>query len=124
MFWAGSFFIWIASVFLAGMVGARKDAGGLGLIAGVFLGPLGVLIMLASRGNLKDCVFCKEWIRFGAVVCPRCGRDLPIHEESASSVPEAPSGIKQLLSARTTLYCVMFIIIAAATYLIMNTWLP
>jgi len=119
MFWAGSFFIWIASVSLAGMVGARKDAGGLGLIAGVFLGPLGVLIMLASRGNLKDCVFCKEWIRFGAVVCPRCGRDLPIHKESVSSLPVARSPVERL-----TLYFVMFIIIAAATYFVMNTWFP
>jgi hypothetical protein len=73
--------IWIGSIILAGMIGARKDAAGLGIIAGIFLGPLGVLIMLAANGNLTECPFCKERIRLlrsyariAGVTCPNTKR--------------------------------------------------
>ena len=120
MFWFGSFSIWIISIILAGLVGARKDATGLGLITGVFLGPLGVLIILASRGNLKDCAFCKEWIKFRAVVCPHCGRDLPKHEEPTPSVSLASFDAKQYLPAGTARYFLLAVAAAITTFILLR----
>jgi len=61
---------------IAAAIGQRKGEGCGAFIVGVFLGPLGILAALFSKGNRKTCPFCKELIHKDAVVCPRCQRDL------------------------------------------------
>jgi hypothetical protein len=69
--------------FLCGMIAAsiyqRKGRSGItGFLGGFLLGPLGVILALASGSNLPKCPFCAERIQQEAKVCPHCQRDLPI----------------------------------------------
>ena len=58
------------------MIGARKGAGFSGFVIGILLGPIGVIIILLSKGNQKKCPFCVELVNEKAVVCPHCQRDI------------------------------------------------
>ncbi len=58
----------------------KRRSAALGLIAGLLLGPLAVLLALASgRANMMRCPNCRENIDRDARVCPHCrtalGRD-------------------------------------------------
>ena len=67
--------------FICGLVAAaiyqRKGRSGVaGFLGGVFLGPIGILLALASGSNLPKCPYCAERIQPEAKVCPHCQRDL------------------------------------------------
>lgn len=42
-----------------------------GIIGGLLLGPLALLMFLASGGTTR-CQHCKEWIHEGATICKHC----------------------------------------------------
>jgi len=68
--------IWLVCGIISAMIGARKGAAFVSFVAGVFLGPFGILIALFSKGNRITCPFCKELVHKDAVVCKHCGRTL------------------------------------------------
>jgi hypothetical protein len=69
--------IWIICGIVAAIIGNQKGEGCAGFILGVVLGPIGILLALGSKGNRKQCPFCKEMIHREALVCPRCQREMP-----------------------------------------------
>jgi len=84
--------IWIACGIVAAIIGSGKGEGCAGFILGVVLGPIGILLALASSGNRRACPYCKEMIHREALVCPRCQRDLPISPVSTPTpVPPSPA---------------------------------
>ena len=71
---------WIASVLLATHLGIKKGIGFLGFINGLFLGPLGVLIvMIQKNDNRMDCPSCAEQILKQATICPHCRSDVSLN---------------------------------------------
>ncbi len=68
--------LWFACGLVAAAIGAKKGEGCLALIAGLIFGPLGILATVFSKGNRKECPFCRERVHRAASVCPHCQRDL------------------------------------------------
>lgn len=67
---------WIICGIVAGMIGSGKGQGCFGFIIGFLLGPIGIIIALISKGNRKQCPYCKEYINKDATRCPKCQSDL------------------------------------------------
>ena len=67
---------WILFGVARAMIGARKGEPIVGFILGIFLGPIGLLIVALSKGNRQDCPFCRELIRPGATICPHCRNEI------------------------------------------------
>lgn len=68
--------LWIICAFVGAALGKRKGRGGVGFLLGLLFGPIGILVVLAIRGNRKTCPACKELIHKEAIRCPRCQYDL------------------------------------------------
>jgi hypothetical protein len=67
--------IWFLCAVTAGILGAPKGIGGAGFLAGLLFGPLGLLLVLFSRGHRRPCQHCRELIHRKATICPHCGRE-------------------------------------------------
>jgi hypothetical protein len=68
--------LWVASVVAATIVGFSRKAGGPGFVAGLFLGPMGVLVAF-RMDNRERCTRCQEPHNDLAVCCPHCGHAIP-----------------------------------------------
>lgn len=73
---AGFVLVWICFGTIAGIVGARKGEAVLGFIVGFFLGPIGLLFVIASKGKRSSCPFCRELVQEDATVCKHCSSSL------------------------------------------------
>lgn len=73
----GLVLFWVCCGLIASIVGAKKGEGVIGFIVGFVFGPIGLLLVIASKG--KDgwrCRFCKEGVHKDATVCKHCGSSL------------------------------------------------
>ena len=70
---------------LSMIIGATKGRSGAGLLLGLFLGPIGLIIIavlppnetaLVRDGALKLCPYCAEAVKLSASVCKHCGKEL------------------------------------------------
>lgn len=109
--------IWFICGIISAMIGSRKGEGCGAFIIGVLLGPFGILITIFSKGNRKECPFCKELIHREATVCPNCQREVAadkLHNTSEpGSAPPVSSVRKGLLSNTERLIVVaIFVVIA------------
>lgn len=82
---------WILCGATAALIGARKGMRGQGFALGFVLGPIGVVLALAAKGDRRECPFCRELVDPAAVVCPRCQRSIdplvPATEPIAEPAP-------------------------------------
>ena len=62
--------IWLICGVIAAMIASQRQAGCLGFILGVLLGPFGIIAAFFIGG--KQCLFCKSKIDTSATVCPKC----------------------------------------------------
>lgn len=65
-------FLWLVCAVAAAAIGSKKGEAGSAFLFGLVLGPIGVLIALASTGNRKPCPTCREPIHKKAEICPHC----------------------------------------------------
>lgn len=74
---------WILFGIIAAVIGDKKGQGLFGLFLGILLGPLGILIILTTKGDRKSCPYCKELIHKKATRCSHCQKEL-LKESSQS----------------------------------------
>jgi len=71
-------FLWILCGIVAGMIGNKKGEGFLlPFVIGAIFGPFGIVFVLISKGNKKNCPFCKELMHKEATRCPHCQEEIP-----------------------------------------------
>ncbi len=70
----------IGAILISGLIGmfigSSKNKGTSGFWWGVFLGPLGWLIMAFTDDNREQCPDCKGRVNIGATKCVNCGSEL------------------------------------------------
>ena len=78
--------IWIVCGIASAVIMDKKGKSGcLGFFLGVLLGPIGVLIALATTGRV--CPYCRKSIPEKASICPYCQKEQPV-DEKLSKVQE------------------------------------
>lgn len=80
--------------------GSKKGEGCGGFIIGLLLGPFGILIALFSKGNRKQCPYCKELMHKEAKVCPHCQKNIVEFSEKPKSFMD---GLKKGMEAESTI---------------------
>lgn len=96
--------LWLLCACIACIIGSKKGEAFLGLFFGLLLGPLGVLIVIASKGNRLQCPACKEWIHKGARKCPHCATDLSDERRVSLRRRIGPGTIAIVLSLSVLLF--------------------
>jgi predicted amidophosphoribosyltransferase len=72
---------WFLFGIIAAAIGAKKGEGCLSLILGLLLGPIGILIVLLSKGNRQTCPYCRELVHKDAAICRHCGKSLAVRSK-------------------------------------------
>jgi hypothetical protein len=65
---------------IAGLIGGRKGMPVLSILAGLMIGPFGIILVYFARGDRVDCRFCDTLISPNATICPQCQREQPISQ--------------------------------------------
>lgn len=81
--------LWLLCGFVAMAIGHGKGEGCGAFILGCLLGPFGILAAIVSKGDRKQCPWCRQWIDPEALVCHHCQRDQPRPQAVDSSRPHA-----------------------------------
>lgn len=58
------------------LLGLSRSAAFDGFLYGLFLGPIGLLLILIFHGNQKKCPFCQKYIDPKASKCPHCQSEI------------------------------------------------
>lgn len=120
------FIFWLSLNGLVGYaIGKSKNDVSSGVMLSLLLGPIGWLIALASKGNVRKCPFCAEEVKLDAVVCRYCHRDLPKASSAAASPQRNPNEIQlQPITRRAkigwTIALVSFVLFCAGLILVQN----
>ncbi len=68
--------VWILSIIAGALAGTSREATLEGVLAGLLLGPIGVLAMIGYDGR-RQCPQCKSRYSHDAKICPGCCCPLP-----------------------------------------------
>jgi len=106
MIWAGLFIIWLICGIAAGHIHQQRGRSmAAGFWAGFLLGPLGVILAVASTpdpdgqerlalqdGKVRKCPHCAELVKVEAKICRFCQRDLPEADVVQRPSAKPPAG--------------------------------
>lgn len=68
----GFIIVLLFSGFVSYLIGNKKGIATSSFFLGLILGPIGIIIVLLSKGNMISCPYCKKLIDFNALKCPYC----------------------------------------------------
>jgi len=93
--------VWVICAFIGMGIGKSKGKGGAGFALGLFLGPIGIIIIAVMKedtvavesaaiasGGSRKCPYCAELVKAEALICKHCGKELPVVEKPALSAAE------------------------------------
>jgi hypothetical protein len=76
------FWVWISCAIIGIFVGRSRGRSAYeGCLMGLFLGPIGLLMMAIGPDYSPSCPYCKGTIIDGATRCKNCGQLLPLEAE-------------------------------------------
>jgi hypothetical protein len=92
---------WVAMAAACGNVARRKGRSRFGWYClGMLSGPIGLLLahIVSSQPGfevamVRPCPYCAERVRYEAIVCKHCGREIPRGERPAAKILEAPGKV-------------------------------
>jgi len=67
---------WVICAIAGAVIGGKKNAPIAGFLCGLIAGPIGVLVALCSKGNMKRCLECRELVDDRATRCPHCRQEI------------------------------------------------
>jgi len=80
--------LWLICAFIGMGIGKGKGKAGAGFALGLFLGPIGIIIIALMKentakveaealasGEMRKCPYCAELVKKEAKVCKHCGRE-------------------------------------------------
>ena len=68
--------VWVVCIIIATILGSRKGMGVSSFFFGLILGPLGVILVLLSKGKRIACPFCGKLIYMTSTVCTHCEKEI------------------------------------------------
>jgi hypothetical protein len=112
------FIFWICINAIIGyVIGKPKNSIGASIAASVLLGPIGWLISVVARGNVRRCPSCAEDVKSEAIVCRYCRSELPaiakISSPATPFLPQTGGGKFGLVAAIAALTGALIFIYAA-----------
>lgn len=105
---------WLLCAVICAIIGSKKGEIVSGFIAGAFLGPLGILLALGSKGNRKTCPFCRTQIHKEATICPECRSALCVKKSFIWA--KATEEEKWFFVAKRVAFVIFMIFVAAVLY--------
>jgi len=66
---------WFISAGVAMYIGNKKGELVTSIFVGILLGPLGLIMSIASVGNWGECTRCGTQVKRKAAECPHCGKE-------------------------------------------------
>ena len=104
---------WVICGGVAAFVADSRGANpGLGFLAGVLLGPLGIVIAMfmgsdadrarkqVASGSKKACPRCAETVQRAALVCKHCGHEFPAEQRKELALPPDTTAAVTAVSAQ------------------------
>lgn len=62
--------------FISSLIGNKKGETISSFFLGVLLGPIGIIIVLLTKGNRITCPYCRKLINSEATKCPYCQSEI------------------------------------------------
>lgn len=94
------FATWCVCGILGGVIASAKDAGVAGFLVGALFGPLGVIAAFALDGR-PQCEKCRTRLDTRASICPQCGTErLVLNESDTASLNAEEEYVRRMRARR------------------------
>jgi hypothetical protein len=109
------FVFWLIVNCIVGyLIGKPKNDVGTAITVSILLGPIGWLIAALSKGNLRKCPNCAEFVKPEAKICHHCRSELP---KPPTSQPHPPTSQPQTFLPKSKREGIALVVFFAAIFI-------